>query len=324
MASFLQNNGDIILDAVLTDYGRKLLAKGDGSFNIVKFAFADDEIDYSLFDVTASSVNQDAQIMSTPILEAFTNNAASMKSKLMSMGPGVDNLLFLPVIKLNNIENSPGQTGNFGPTISDIVFSNGYVVPVDVTNVSNPKIASNALTSSKNVFMPGVLNITEKTIVVDQGLDSLETNSNQSLKDVYPALYETEYNVYVDNRFCFVGRNTNGTLTSLSPLSVDDDNEAVYKLNEQTLVNNTSYVAPLKSTDKTSIAGIKGSRVQFTVIPNGNLLFTDSLFDKYGKELVLNPAQPDKTFKTIRTSVRVEGVNTGYSVEIPVLFAKLS
>ena len=39
MASFLQNNGDIILDAVLTDYGRKLLAKGDGSFNIVKFAF---------------------------------------------------------------------------------------------------------------------------------------------------------------------------------------------------------------------------------------------------------------------------------------------
>ena len=31
---FLDNSGDIILDAVLTDTGRARLAKGDGSFNI--------------------------------------------------------------------------------------------------------------------------------------------------------------------------------------------------------------------------------------------------------------------------------------------------
>ncbi len=35
---FLDNSGDIILDAVLTDTGRMRLAKGDGSFKIVKFA----------------------------------------------------------------------------------------------------------------------------------------------------------------------------------------------------------------------------------------------------------------------------------------------
>jgi hypothetical protein len=29
---FLDNSGDIILDVVLTDHGRMLLAKGDGSF----------------------------------------------------------------------------------------------------------------------------------------------------------------------------------------------------------------------------------------------------------------------------------------------------
>ncbi len=34
---FLQNDGDIILDAVLTDTGRMRLAKGDGSFKISKF-----------------------------------------------------------------------------------------------------------------------------------------------------------------------------------------------------------------------------------------------------------------------------------------------
>ena len=44
---FLQNDtNNIILDAVLTDTGREFLAKNDGSFSVVKFAVADDEIEY--------------------------------------------------------------------------------------------------------------------------------------------------------------------------------------------------------------------------------------------------------------------------------------
>ena len=42
-----QSTNNVILDAVLTDVGRELLARNDGSFNIVKFAFSDDEVDYS-------------------------------------------------------------------------------------------------------------------------------------------------------------------------------------------------------------------------------------------------------------------------------------
>jgi hypothetical protein len=45
---FLDNSGDIILDAVLTDLGRKRLAEGNGRFSISKFALGDDEIDYGL------------------------------------------------------------------------------------------------------------------------------------------------------------------------------------------------------------------------------------------------------------------------------------
>ena len=61
--AFLDNSGDIIIDAVLTDTGRYRLAKGDGSFKISKFALGDDEVDYALFDVTASSGEQDLEIM---------------------------------------------------------------------------------------------------------------------------------------------------------------------------------------------------------------------------------------------------------------------
>ena len=40
--AFLDNSGDIILDAVITDTARFRLAKGDGSFKIAKFALGDD------------------------------------------------------------------------------------------------------------------------------------------------------------------------------------------------------------------------------------------------------------------------------------------
>ena len=101
--AFLDNSGDIILDAVLTDTGRMRLARGDGSFKISKFAFADDEIDYSNYDKnhTSGSAYYDLQILQTPVLEAFTNNTSSMKSKLLSISR--TNLLYLPVLELNEV-----------------------------------------------------------------------------------------------------------------------------------------------------------------------------------------------------------------------------
>ena len=53
--AFLDNSGDIILDAVLTDLGRKRLAEGNGRFKIDKFALSDDEIDYGLYDKNNTS-----------------------------------------------------------------------------------------------------------------------------------------------------------------------------------------------------------------------------------------------------------------------------
>ena len=72
---FLDNSGDIILDAVLTDHGRKLLAKGDGSFQITKFALGDEEINYTLYQPThaSGSAYYGNEILQTPILVRKTN-----------------------------------------------------------------------------------------------------------------------------------------------------------------------------------------------------------------------------------------------------------
>ena len=99
--AFLDNSGDIILDAVLTDTGRFRLSRGNGNFRISKFALGDDEIDYTLYnsDHSSGSAYYDLEILQTPVLEAFTNNGSSMKSKLMTISR--TNILFLPVLKLN-------------------------------------------------------------------------------------------------------------------------------------------------------------------------------------------------------------------------------
>ena len=107
--AFLDNSGDIILDAVLTDEGRRRLARADGSFKITKFALGDDEIDYSSFQINHASgtAYQDLEILQTPILEAFTNNSTQLKSRLLTY---LDNSKFyLPVIALNDLEDSTNR-----------------------------------------------------------------------------------------------------------------------------------------------------------------------------------------------------------------------
>ena len=57
--AFQNNSGDVILDVVLTDEGRRRLAQGNSGFSIVKFALADDEINYGLFDLASTTALQD-------------------------------------------------------------------------------------------------------------------------------------------------------------------------------------------------------------------------------------------------------------------------
>ena len=49
--AFLDNSGDIILDAVLTDTGRKLLARGDGSFEVTNKNQTNNELIRNLLSV---------------------------------------------------------------------------------------------------------------------------------------------------------------------------------------------------------------------------------------------------------------------------------
>ena len=119
--AFLDNSGDIILDAVLTDTGRFRLAKGDGSFRIVKFALGDDEVDYGKYnrDHASGSAYYDLEVLQTPVLEAFTNNTSNLKTKLVTISR--TNILYMPILKLNT--NDGEGAGQGASDLDEIQFN---------------------------------------------------------------------------------------------------------------------------------------------------------------------------------------------------------
>jgi hypothetical protein len=90
----LDNSGDILVDAVLTDVGREFLSRNDGSFEVVRFSLGDDEIDYTLFNPNTGSLQQDINVINTPIFEASVNEKSALKYQLLSISN--PDLKFLP------------------------------------------------------------------------------------------------------------------------------------------------------------------------------------------------------------------------------------
>tara|TARA_R110002074_G_scaffold73172_4_gene168133 strand:- start:2590 stop:3519 length:930 start_codon:yes stop_codon:yes gene_type:complete len=305
--AFLDNSGDIILDAVLTDTGRMRLARGDGSFKIAKFAFGDDEINYGEYEKnhTSGSAYYDLEILQTPILEAFTNNASSMKSKLLSISR--TNLLYLPVIELNTNPASAAQyTGGY------------YGVAVDTrTEQSVSGMSGDLITTAEDPALTGFMfgaNPADGSnyIRVDQGLDTSDISANNILD---ADLVETQYIVEIDNRLgsiVSVGGSTGAAVSF-----VDDDNIASYYLSlgtDSLFVSNNTAGA---SAPEQSIAGPRGTTLQFQVQASIDLNSSTFLFTELGSEFSV-----DNTYYYIDTTVRVTGATTGYRIDIPVRYVK--
>ncbi len=91
------NNQVVTVDAILTNKGRELLAKNDGSFRITQFALADDEIDYTNYNPNdpRGSAFYGAAIENMPLLEAFPDETQIMKYLLTTLPRGTSRLPIL-------------------------------------------------------------------------------------------------------------------------------------------------------------------------------------------------------------------------------------
>jgi hypothetical protein len=134
---FIDNGGDVIVDAVLTDTGREFLARNDGSFEIVRFSFGDDEIDYSLFVSNTGSLQQDVNILNTPIFEASVNEKIALKYQLLSISN--PDLKYLPSLasSITSLTLGEKRDAQIGKTIdfSQTTVS-GRTVPSEIVDGS--------------------------------------------------------------------------------------------------------------------------------------------------------------------------------------------
>ena len=315
---FLDNSGDIILDVVLTDHGRMLLAKGDGSFQITKFALGDEEIDYSLYDKLHpnGSAYYDLEILQTPILEAFTNNASSMKTRLQTY-TNLE-LLFLPVLRLN-------ESMSINERVDSGTASDGaFVVAVDAATEDGNGGSSTdgvAVTGDGKIrqgFMLGE-SIGGTIIKVDQGLDTTEISPKRRLDD---DLKETSYILQIDNR---LGKlvDTQGTLAAFD--YIDDDNIAYYTVDlGDTFV---SEITVDTKDPKEVIRGPRGTRVEFRIQSSMDLNTSSFLFEQLGGVTSLSNTSGVAAVDNvlfIDSNIRLTGVKTGVMIDIPVRYVRLA
>ena len=296
--AFLDNSGDIILDAVLTDTGRFRLAKGDGSFRITKFALGDDEIDYSLYNKNHAngSAYYDLEILQTPVLEAFTNNTSLLKSKLVSIPR--TNLLYLPVIKINEIYNTNNARHSTGAFI--------VAVNKDTEEALGTNTAGNAVSG----IMYGE-NVGAGTVIrCDQGLDTTEISPAFTID---ADLVETQYIVEIDNRFGSLVNPSNGSVAS--PSFIDDDNIATYFFSLGTDVGIVSENTEREAAASTqTIQGPRGTYIELQIQSSLDLNTGTFLFTELGSTTTVDST----SCRYIDTTLRITGATTGYRIDVPV------
>ena len=305
--SFIDNSGDIILDAVLTDLGRELMARGDGSFKISHFGLGDDEINYELYDSSAATNAEATTIKQLPVFEAFTDNAVALKHRLINIVR--NDLLFLPILKVNELLDATKKTTSeyfaicVDKDTEDLLFTSGDVQ--GVLAGANP-------TDQASFFR------------IDQGLDTTEISYVQTLT---PDLLETDYRLKIDNRFGSI-ISTAGAQLSIS--SIDDNNIASFDaaLAATTITNTANAV--VQSVNNTTdskfmtIAGPRGTTLQFKIRASNQLQYSSALFTKLGGTMssstFTGSGASDLYF--IDTLLSVAGGVTGYNIDIPVRFLK--
>ena len=241
-----------------------------------------------------------------------------MKHKLLSIPR--TNLLYLPILKLNDVENASGT-----PLNDNTNQANGqYIVTVDkntndqTKNSGGTSIKGRIRGFAKTAGGEGASNV---NIVIDQGL---QTDAIPHTFALDPDLRETRYIIEIDNR---LGAITNESGQVLTPNFIDDDNVASY-----TVTQNSSMVTTLPLSDDSLedsvITGPRGTRLKFSIAASVELNSSSFLFTKLGSstgqfENAAGTTFSGGNFLNIDSVVKVTGGSTGRSVDIPVRFIKL-
>ena len=332
--AFLDNSGDIILDAVLTDIGRKKMA--DGNFTIESFTLGDDEIDYSLFNVNHASGSAyfDLEILQTPVMEAATKQASSIKYGLMSIER--TDLLFMPTMKVNQ-------------KISDAIQKSGslFILAANTKTYDNVK----ALIGESKVLSPSSTT-PDRSIVLETGIEDATraaSRENRTAMLSNTNLLDRNIEIKFDSRFLSGIRTA--TSGKFSNNEKGDKDIILSAFQDKRPIASTDFIENYSSTfantmpnlvlqrDSTSATGIaqsefsgpRGIASAFTLMPSVDVnvegTASPSAYTLYGKtnrtEAQLGFGSGGSKYDIIDTTVYAVGDSSGAQVQIPVRIVRL-
>lgn len=213
------STNNVIVDAVLTDVGRQLLARNDNSFSVSQFALGDDEIDYEIIEQYGRTVGKEKIEKNTPILEALTAGNLGLKHRLVT----IDNeyATHFPLLRINTTSRTNFV---FNRTSTTSKFVSISVEPVDGnTDIETQLIDSSYRVELNSLFFrlqretPDVLYndntvMYEVTANAGQGSElssaSISLNVNTNLTDNTFNIYSTAGGNYIKTYMKVTGINS--------------------------------------------------------------------------------------------------------------------
>jgi len=320
--AFLDNSGDIILDAALTKTGRLRMAQG--RFKITKFALGDDEINYILWNGDAGSVYQDLNILRSPVFEAATE--VGINHHLVTRER--NDILYLPILKLNELEGAYAE-GKSRAGADDT--NNGFfVVLCNQNTVDQFQVSDSALNATYTSLPDFVINgLTAKTaaagklITLEQGLDTEEISFSVPLE---ADLEETSFHVYIDDRF---GEVVSPTGVTAPKLSVDANETAHYFVEGDEYFHLGRPPSGVYDQGLSVIRGPRGLICKISIKASPALLRSTFLFKKFGRTdsvwFTNTTGASNDTYTSadiIETTARIVGTRQRFAVDIPLRFVR--
>ena len=324
--AFLDNSGDIILDAVLTEVGRRRMA--NGNFSVSKFALSDDEINYGLYQINhpSGSAYADLEILQTPILEATTE--LNLYTGLLSLTNL--NILYMPDLLLNekltdtvvmknntiyvsvNSETQTAMDTGFGPGYNVLAgqTGGGYVITVE-SGINNADVGMTSNNQDSYITSMNMLD-TSLSVTFDNNLISYPMGSST-----------TTFSTNADGSW----GGSSATLssqTTLSPADRDGFSTATVTMTKASVF--TQSGVSIDATSFVNCAGVVGSMAVLSVAVDSGLTTTvgqtaDARWSKFGStgQSITGLAG---TYSTIATSLELMGDSTSAAITIPITLIK--
>jgi len=351
--AFKDTSGTIVIDAALTDVGRRKVARGD--LKVTKFALGDDEIDYSTFDADQrDDSGYYPELTGSKIFEAYGSRFKNIQYGLLSKDQGArlwENhawIMYMPILKIND-------KIDIVPEIRNEVY---YLSVNEETTAKINEIFSNTFRFLSDN------NVDKTKMVIESGLDQIPTDDGgEDPPDIPPSKYDQyfsispqareyfiekkylldqDFYVFVDNRFIIsaLGINIesifknykNGesqinfeTLTESVPISLENefDNYATYLMKGvKNLMFDFYDELSSPSAKYSSLGGPKGTVIAMNFVINGYLknnstASRDFRYTQYGS---IDQYLFDSTnkFDYIDTTAYVMGATTQSRVQVPL------